>query len=1209
MTHYLYRVLPVAAALFLHFSTAKADSLTPEILRPDPINGALLYGLSDNGDWGVSCVSPGYDGFSEFAGASIYDLRTNPVKSVDLKGDAVYCAAFDVTDDGLLVVGSVDLKPAYCRFEDGKWTWHVLPVPDKSYTVQNVFTDEMMTYRLDGGEVYNVTPDGRYAVGMANCMEYINLEVGVMWDLQTGEIKKIPGVNNDNLGRLMMISADGRYVSGRGTLYDLENGSSRRIPVGLDIYAQGMSTSGKYFSGVTNRNDVPYASFWDVEKNVTTVLDDEIYADAVAWTITNDGIPYVARPYFTPYAEAYVYVDGFLYSFEEILRDVYGMDLEGLTVENTGKPFKMSADGRTMVCITDPGDCYVLRLKEDIRDAVARVDLFKNWSVNPPAGTRMTSIGSVSLTFAHEIELTDGAKEGITIVDSQGNSVAKTVTNGLNVSATNLNLRFANYPMKEGEKYSIRLAPGVIQFKGQKKVSNPEILVAYEGRSNVPVKPVKFAPEEGAALSSMSLSDNPVTVVFDNMVKINVGADGTRPTARVYIDGETDLVGVVNLDVDLITGNTLVIFPDNVIPFYKGSTYTVVVPKGVVTDMAGDGPNEAFSITYQGSLVPQLGDDKYLFRSSCDDYTNFLFYEGDYGYPTYEYRQMGFEPDTTPWKVVKDDDPLDTDQCFGSHSSYTPLVKADDWVTTRQLLLPADSKPYLAFDSQSHRKMAMDTLKVIVYEYDPLLNNLNAERVADIRKNGKIVYNERQSPGAQENVIKGEWTHNVIDLTEFAGKAVYICWLNENYNGSMVMIDNIEVVNDLSAFITLRNQTNVVSQEDIVIRGMVSIEGETTRYSGIEMTLKDGEGNAVSTIKESGLDLTMGEVYNFEFPEALPLEVGVVNPFTIEYTLDEDRFAYSGRIADLTFEPETRVVIEEFTGRTCVFCPGGIVTLDHLRQLYGDKVIPVALHCYEGADPKGRNVMGYASYLGMGAAPRARVNRGPESSPLRQTPTGYANTGEGEEKLWKDYVIEALGTPALVDVAVVEKEHTLSTLEYKAYFKSAITLSDVHYRVFGVLLEDDVDDFQSNAYSTQSDPLLGEWGAGGLYGANTVRYRFEDVAREVWGTGYSGTPGLLPSEWGADEVYGVEISVPVPAVVENTANCKLVVMLIDDSTGRVVNAGRSDIELAGIDTPAVEPAEEGDPVYYDLTGRRVLNPEKGQLLIERRGSKATKIIK
>lgn len=1205
--HFL-KCLTLGAAFLTVSLTVSAQSLVPDILKPDPINGALLYGLSDNGDWGVSCVSPGYVGFSDFAGCSIYDLRTNPVQSVDLSQGATYCAGFDVTDDGKLVAGSYQQKPAYCKYEDGKWVWHTLPVPDKTFRVTNVFTDEIMEYKLNGGEVLNITPDGKYGVGNVTCNEYINLMLGCMWNLETGEIMQIPGVNNDNLGRLNMISADGRFVVGNSTVYDLEKGTSQRVRVGLDIYAQGMSTNGKYFSGVTTRDEVPYASIWDVEANKVTVLDDPLYADAVAWTITNDGVPFVARPYLTPYADAYVYCDGFLYSFEELLTQVYGIDLLALGIDVTGKPYKVSADGRTVVCITDIGNCYVLRMKEDFKDAVKRVDLYRNWKVSPAEGSRMTMLNEITITFPHDISIAMARPSGVDLLDASGNKVASPVFGGIQTSGTNLRLDFGGLQLNDGEKYTIVVPAGLVQLEGQNKLPNPEITFTYEGRADVPVKPVSFSPQQGESISSISLTDNPVVVTFDNMVKVNIPAGAERPIAKIYIDGVTDLVGFANMDVDQNTGNRLVIFPDNAIPFYKGSEYTIVVPEGTVTDMSGRGASESFTITYNGSLVPQLGDDKYLFRSTCDDYTSFLFYEGDHGYPTYEYREMGFTQDETPWVVVRDDE-YSTDMAFGSHSSYSPLVQADDWVATRQITIPEGHKAYLAFDSQSYRKAKEDYLKVIIYENASIINSLNSKIVDDIRVNGKLVYNERQDPGATEANLAGEWTHNIIDLSDYSGKSIYICFLNDNYNGSMVMIDNIEVVDAMEAFITLRNDMNVVRQESIAIRGMVSIESENVNYSTIEMTLKDAAGNVVSTISDSGLALKAGEMYAFEFPVQLPLTIGEENPFVIDYKLDNDQFDYNGKILDLIFEPEQHIIIEEFTGRDCQFCPGGILTMEHLEGLYGNKIIPVALHCYNGTDPKGRNVMGYWEYTGMNAAPQGRVNRGPVSSPLYQTSTGYTNVGGEDNKLWKDYVLDELAKPTYVEVGVQQTESAFAgKLNYTVTFTSAVSMTDCNFRVFGVLVEDGLFDYQVNAYYSERDPIFGDWGYGGVHGQNTTMYVFNNVARGTWGASYNGTSGLLPNTLTAGQNYEVKISMDVPSIVENLDNCKLVAMLIDENTGRVVNAGRSDIVSAGIgdilpDNPAeaVVTLEDGSLAVsspsactvsvYDLSGQLVASGE------------------
>lgn len=1226
--------------VILSFATLKAEDLTPVILHPDPANGALLYGLSDNGDWGVSNTDPGYIGFSDFAGGTLYDLRSNPVKKIDLSPGETYCSVFDVTDDGKIVGGSVRQRPAICKLEDGKWNWYYLPIPDREVRVRDVYTDSYTTYKINGGEVSNLTPDGKYAVGSVHCIEYINIEVGCMWDLETMEMISLPGLNleNSTFSRLTQISADGRYVVGRRGgyfVYDRETQTSQSARVGLDIYAQGMSTNGKYLSGVSHRNDVPYASFWDIENNKLTILDDDIYADAVAWTITNDGVPLIARPYLTPYATAYVYHEGFLYPFSEILTQVYNINLAAEGIDVTGKPFKVSEDGKTIVFITGAGQSYVLRLKEDIRDALSRVNLYKNWNASPMNGSHMSAITRVSVSFSYPVELV-GSTENVALLDEEGNVVAQPIQQGgVVIDGSVVNIQFRGQLLKPDKKYTVRIPEGIIGFRGNTTITNPELTVNYYGREDVPVEPVSISPAPGTVLSTISLAENPIVVKFNAEIKVNVPDDGNRPIAKIYIDGETDLVGFCNIDVDLNTGNTLVIFPENTIPFYKGSNYTIVVPQDAVTDLSGRGGCEKFTITYEGAYVPQLSDEKYLFHSTCDDYTNFLFYEGDHGVPVEEYQEMGFTQSQTPWVVVRESYES-TDMAFGSHSVYSPSKQSDDWVTTRQILIPEDTETYLAFDSQSYRKQKSDYLKVYIYENTAIINNLNKLIVDDIRANGDLVYNELQSPGATEQNLSGEWTHNVIDLSPYAGKAIYICFLNDNKDQSMVMIDNIEVVRDVKAFVTLRNKTTVVNQKDISIWGILSVSSESSHYNTLKLELKDYQDNVISTINADNLNLTAGDYYNFEFDRPLPLEYGEENAFTITYTLDNDVMTYDGVVNNLAFETEKKAVVEEFTGRDCVFCPGGLLTMEHLEQLYGERIVPIALHCYMGQDPKGLNVMDYWEFTGMNAAPQARVNRGPISSPLLQTPSGMVNMGVNGEKLWKDYVIEEFNEPSLIEIFVEEKDRDGSSINYKAYVRSAMNISDRNIRLFGVLLEDGLVDYQQNNYYGTSDPILGAWGAGGLYGIPMPYYTFNNVARSTWGLTFNGTAGIIPSYLEAGKVYEFDMPVEIPWIVENRNNLKFAVMLIDDASGRVLNANVStatsgvkpnfanDINTAvKIENGAVvvSSSEDTSVEVYDIAGKKVaagrgsgtfsvnIDGTKGILLVRMTNSKGSKTLK
>lgn len=1142
------------------------EDLTPEILWPDPVKGALLYGMSDNGLWGVACGSPGDGGSSDFTGASLYNLSGYPVEIIDLKQGAAFCAAFDVTDDGKMVAGSYNTKPAVCRLEDGNWTWHELPVPDREITISNPETGYSRTYRINAGEVSKITPDGRYGMGMVGSNETVNISIGMMWDLTTMEMIEIPALRNASY--LMQITADGRYVlaqSGGYVLYDMQTGESKQIRgLGLSIYVQSLSTDGHYISGVYTGNDgEAYAAYYDVWNDKLTVIDGDGYADAAAWTTTNDGVPLIGRPYLTPYADAYVWHDDYMYSLEDLLKQGYGIDLESHGITNTGKPGLVSADGRTMSFITAARNCYVLRLKEDIRDALDRIDLLKDRTVTPAEGAVMTALGEVRIRFAHPMEGSPMAYARIGLLDSEGNVVATPLSNGgVTISGNEVSIAFRTKTLNPGETYTLLIPEGQFWIKGREKNSNEEIRIQYTGRENIPVKPLEILPAPGSSLSSLSLTENPIVVTFDTKIRINEPLIGKRPVATVFIDEEEQPVAEAILDTDVATGTKLVIYPSSAIPLYKGSTYRIEVPEGVVTDLSGYGASDALSISYEGSYVPQLGDEKYLFRSTCDSYNNFLFYEGDHGTPVSEYLGMGFNADLTPWVVVRESE-ASTDQAFGSHSVYTDGRQADDWVTTRQLLIPETGETYLSFDSQSYRRDKQDYLKVYVYEHIGILNSLSESTISDIRENGDLVYNELQDPGASEDYLAGDWRHNVINLTKYAGKSIYICFVNDNRNQSMVIIDNIEVFKDMNSFITLRNNTNVVGNDNVKIWGMLSVVSETKEFSSVSMTLKDKEGNTVSSIKEDGLNLKEGDAYNFSFPESLPLVAGEENAFSIEYSLDDAESKYEGIIRALTFQPEKRVVVEEFTGSDCQFCPGGIIMMERLVDLYDDRIIPVALHCYNGTDPKGANVMGYWQFTGMTGAPQARINRGEISSPLFQIPGGYVDTAadipgnDGSVKLWKDYVVEEFVEPALMEVSLIPEEAGDNEFAFTASVRSAINLENTNIRVFGVLLEDNLIDYQVNAYANIEDPIFGEWGHGGLYGSSTAIFNFSNVARQAWGTSYNGTAGLLPNSISTSWEYPVEIRMDKPANVVNPTNCKMVVMLIDDASGKVINSAVS----------------------------------------------------
>lgn len=1201
-----FRNLTLSVALATA-AAAMAAPDAPQILIPGYNGAGVIHGLSNNGLYGVASINPGSTGFSYTVGAVFYDLTGDQPVATDLAAKHSASGANDVTDDGKTVVGSVDGFPAVCRLTDDGWKWEYLPVPEMEVTMrmEDMYTGEIsyQTFKLNGGEVNAVTPDGKYAVGLARSNEYIMLEQAVMWDLQKMEIVEVdsPVTNlfdeDEHQTRYMQLSDDGRYLlcwnsfsykGGVIFVYDREKHETIYIDIEetprgfeprlkdyhgieLDGISKSLTSDGRYVTGgISGANDQTYVFRFDVFNKELKVYDDGIHNDANGWSVTKDGITLGATPSSTPYADALVCSDEFLYPVASLFSEVYGVNLGRYGIDNTGKPTLVSDDGKTVVFVTEPTKTYVARFPESLSEAVKKVNLMSNWSVYPSNGTRMTKMQNVTLTFDNPVETDPARASEIKLLGPDGSVVATPLANGgLEARDMKLHITFKPLLLEEGATYTLTVPSGICWVKGHTSSTNQKIEVKYVGRANQPVAVTRITPASGVSLSSLDLNDNPVQVTFDAPVMINGTADD-RPVAQLYIDGGEEPAAWLAMDVDLYTNN-LVIYPNTTYYLYKGSNYTVKVPAGAVTDLSGMGPSEAFEVEYAGSYVPQLGDERYIFRDACDDYANFLFFEGDMGEPVEEYVNMGFTQRETPWVVVRDDN-LSQDMAFGSHSCYADGRASNDWVTTRQLRLPDDIPVVLHFQSQSYLKNKTDRLKVYVYENAATYNQLTSSTIADILKNGDLVYNEVQDPGKNEGIMAGEWRDNSISLEDYMGKSVYICFLNDNQNQSMVMIDNIEVVREVKSFVTVTTPENVIDMQSVTVRGIVSVVNETADYDTLSMRLLDGEGTEVSAINESGLGLKAGDTYKFEFPKALSLTVGEENPYTIECVLDGDEVIYEGLVRDLSFQPEKRVVIEEMTGRDCQYCPLGIAAMERLESLYGSKLIPVVLHAYNGSDPKGANIMSYAStvFMGDGSAPNGRINRRPKlSAPMAQDDKGkyhmtVSETGGGSN-LWQDEVVDEFNEPAYLDIAVKAVPADAGYVGYEATVKSALNLNDRSIRVLGMLLEDHLLDRQVNGIFNVSDPLVGEFGQGGAYGMASFYYYFNNVARGYWGQSTNGTARLLPTDMKSGQEYKVSIEYQIPGIVDDLSNTKMVVMLIDESTGRVINANIASTDVSGVE--------------------------------------------
>lgn len=1206
-------------------------NMAPEFINPSPGTSIVITDMSANGKWMISETAGNEDGGEVKPAGGVLINLDNITEKYTISHKSGLAGVGAVTNDGSIVVGECQMKPAFWSKDTKEWT--LLPLP-QGYTT---------------GRLNAVTPDGHYAVGIVGQGDIYEFNA-ICYDLTEKKIIELPNLpyldmqNSDQKqNQFNAISPDGRYILGVLSqsyiypmatctyVYDRQTATYKFIgfnepttPGGKwtgkvnGIYAVeggSMSPNGQWIGGSAYIvKDIAGSDFgreyyvgyrYNIATDTFEVFDGQHDSDIGGFSITNDGTLLAGTPPVNPYSSMVIRYGNYYYNLNQILKQVYNIDFESKTSFSvTGKPVEVSDDGLTIAMLPTTSDTYILRLKEPLTDVCTKIDLLGDYTVTPSIGSVFSALSTLSINFGQPVSVI-GNPTRIALLDESG----KTVRNALKatVEASTLTIGFRTTNLNPGKTYTVSVPAGMICLTGDEQVKSREIKITYTGRAEGPVKMVNAYPADGNAFGRLDMNTNPLMLTFDAQLKVAENAKGYF--YRVEND-EAELI----CDLNIACGdNQMAAFPTAGQYLYKDVAYRIVIPQGTVTDLSGQGGNEELQFDYTGTYVREIPTGtRYIFQDDGQASTNWMYYEGDHNTPTQKMIDWGFlNADQYPWFSVKESNES-SDWVLASHSMYTPAGQSDDWLCTPQLFLP-DENCVLTFDSQSYMKDKQDYLKVYILATDDIYSDIRETTVARFRKEGKLIYDELQSPGENEELLSGEWRHNVIDLAEYAGKNVYIAFVNENNNQSAIFLDNVCVVRDIKYVASFENPARLINKDGITVKGSIAITSEIDTYKSISLTLKDSKGNTVDQISESNLNLKNKDIYPFSFAKELVLEKGLENKFSVDLKLGDEKVeTLESSVKNLTFEPVQKIVLEEFTGQGCPNCPRGIVAIDNLHRIYGDKFIPIALHCYTG-DELGAGLHAYNSFLGLNAAPSGRINRGDITSPMLMVDDNWrftaGETGDNIDNLsWLDMAQREFEKQADAQISIVSTYNN-DTKEFSVdcTVKSALAMTAQNINLLAVVTEDNVLTYQSNNNYSFDNPDLGDWGKGGRYGQSTVYpYYATHVARLAYGTTYNGTGGLIPQNIESNKEYTANITGTLPSTVNIPDNCNMVVMMIDGNTNSVINAdqvsltGRAGVESVKTEKNdvsvkalpgAVEVASAGDFVVeiYNLSGRLVAN--------------------
>lgn len=1280
MKSLLTKALTLLLMFCLAIPTMAEESNSYKLHKYAPGNGGILQYVSPDGKWAVINLGTSASGLT--CPSELMNMETGEHFGVKYQGRELSFnnVSNEDADGNVTIVGTFSLRPYAYRFNPstpdvaGKltvfqnrlnWANGTLNevTPDGKYAV-GYFTD--YTGKEAAGGEFN----GEFWFDAL----LVDIEKGIVMEtpgLPTGDRNGI----DQHAMKFNDITPDGRYILGEREwympsegfqfIYDVEKQDykpisfrregNRMIPENDIAYLDFpiMSHNGRYVGGIAvtyveqdgsdmaSEGRSPFR--YDLETGEMTIFSDAESTAIDVGCITDKGTIFGNPDTGSPLRNFRIfYQDKFWIPFSQLCQQQYGFNFSQKTgFEFSGTATSVSGDGKCFVAFSDPmGESFAFNFGKSVEEACASFDLLSNYTVSPEAGAVTSRISTVEVNFGRAVQIlgkgnthvhlykkgTDGGSDVLICDGVSTESGIQFKTGSKNTVQFSIQSRYGR--LENGAEYYFVIDEGAVAPAADASMVNKQIRIKYIGRNDEPVRVIKCEPEDGVRMTNLDVQTSYIKLTFDCPVKMTEKYEAY--IERVEEGGNLVYVSPLAISYGNTeeTKNQILLRPTSTVYMYDGIEYHVVLTEGSICDRNNNvsSYNKQWSMTIQGAYIREVVTDAELFvdtfNSPNESLNKWINYDGDHNTPLQEMAGMGFDAANTPWNFSTHDSADDPNYYATSHSLYAPSGQSDDWMMTRQVLIPEDGKAVLEFDALKRSPNKNDHLWIYIYEDDRAISYLNDNNMKVIKENMVLLDEITELKSCVDGQAGNNWKHYLYDLSAWAGKNIYVLFGNKNKNEDMVLVDNVKIQREILFSIGFSNDERVVAQDKLDIKGTFTIKTQDFASGSISLTLKDGEGNEVSRIgwqNISGTSLVDRPIpMNFTAP--LPLVKGKENHYSIDIAFDgkdhdgndfKKGDTYNGIIYNLVFTPVKRVVLEEMTGVTCPNCPQGHIAIEECERQFKDQFIPVSIHSYDG-DDLGAQFRGYSAFLGLNGAPSGRINR--IGGTGENAKTYYPMYGRGnnvyydmpEAELWYNIVTQELEKLALFNLdatAIYNKEKDVIDINYSINY--ALDAEDQMLSAFLVILEDGIESYQENNFANSDAEGLGEWGKGGIYGdyyAYPVIHN--DVVRSVVGETFGGSI-INKQTFEAGVAYDGYIGCRMPAAYNDKNKLKAVLMIIDNNSGEVINSCVA--PLNSDDTGINDITNDGNanaPIY-NVAGMRISSAAPAGLYIQN-GKKLSK---
>lgn len=550
----------------------------------------------------------------------------------------------------------------------------------------------------------------------------------------------------------------------------------------------------------------------------------------------------------------------------------------------------------------------------------------------------------------------------------------------------------------------------------------------------------------------------------------------------------------------------------------------------------------------------------------------FTLHDVDGRTPSTDMQNLGFAVGV-PWVVYEEGNDGNMVAC--STSWYKNAGKSDDWMVTGAIAIESE-KTVLSWRSRASDKDYRDGYKIYISE--------KGTAVEDFDKSAPLFEVSKESYS---------WTEHVVDLSAYAGKTVYIAFVNDSQDKNCLYVDDIFVGVESNVGLTTNLGRVIQQYGDVAVSGQVfaTVEKSITSYKvGYRINGETYEQEFDGTLEPGKkTDFVLDKKFNISRNQTSEYEVWIKS--------GTDSTGVKGRVSAYP----RKLVSEEVTGTWCGYCVRGIVAMKEMNEKYPDSFIGIAIHCSSAAwtDAMSFGVEDYHDLLfsrcNLSGYPRCVYNRN----------TMYSIDPGDMETYYKQIMDNSTNNCGIQLNASYDEATNEIIANTDIYFAADIDKAD--YRLAYVLVENNVHrtnedigvpegkptGYEQNNY--YADNAMGEMG-GFENLPSTIpadQMWYNDVARTIY-PDYNGVSGVIPETIKEGDHFSYSCSFEIPKNVLEKKNTELIVLLINKN-GIIDNADKVAIDglTTGIYTVRDDNVANEDDAYYNVNGMRVNYPGKG----------------